>query len=163
MSQPTILESVTKTATEFKDMTLFEVKFKGDTTDYITWRSEEYPITFNPGDTVNFEITGEDKKDPNKKKIKFLKSGAAATATTTTTTGGGFKRSSDTNRSIMAQTSLKASVDFFKGRPNSSLEDVANGTRYLLSELESILSGPPAQAPVEKPVIPTEFLNKLPG
>jgi len=164
MSQTLVLESVTKTDQEFKGLHLFDVKFKDDSTKYFSWRSDEYPITFKPGDSVSFEITGEDKKDPSKKKIKFVKStGATQTASASTSTGGGFKRGVDTNRSIMAQTSLKASVDFFKDRPNSSLEDVVNGTRYLLSGLESILNGAKEEAPAAKPAIPTDFLDKLPG
>lgn len=162
MSQSAVLESVNKTDQEFKGMSLFEVKFQNDQTSYFTWRSEEYPITFNPGDNVNFEVTGEDKKDPSRKKIKFLKStGNTTQAKTYTPRGSGQKRSVDTNRAIMAQTCLKAAIDFFKDRQNSSLEDVSNGTRYLLAELESILDD--SSGSTNKPAIPKDFLDRLPN
>jgi hypothetical protein len=61
----------------------------------------------------------------------------------------------------MSQTCLKAAVDFFKDRQNSSLEDVSNGTRYLLAELESILDDSSATA--SKPAIPKDFLDRLPN
>lgn len=76
MSTPAVLKSVTKTANEFQGMFLHEIAFENDATKYIAWRSDDRPITFQPGDNVNFEITGEDKRDPSKKKIKFLKAGA---------------------------------------------------------------------------------------
>jgi hypothetical protein len=162
MSQSAVLESVNKTDQEFKGMSLYEVKFQGDGTSYITWRSPEYPITFQSGDNVNFEVTGEDKKDPSKKKIKFLKSNTSSSSNSYTpkkTIGG--KRSVDTNRAIMSQTCLKAAVDFFKDRQNASLEDVSNGTRYLLAELESILDD--SSSTTSKPAIPKDFLDRLPN
>lgn len=164
MSQTAVLESVNKTDQEFKGMSLYEVKFQGDQTSYITWRSPDYPITFNSGDNVNFEVTGEDKKDPSKKKIKFLKSTGAGSNTSSnghTPRSNVSKRSADTNRAIMAQTCLKGAIDFFKDRQNSSLEDVSNGTRYLLAELESILDD--SSSSTSKPAIPKDFLDRLPN
>jgi hypothetical protein len=165
MSQTAVLESVNKTDQEFKGMSLYEIKFRDDQTPYITWRSPEYPITFNPGDNVNFEVTGEDKKDPAKKKIKFLKSNASSSSAPrngyTPNKTSAPRRSADTNRAIMSQTCLKAAVDFFKDRQNSSLEDVSNGTRYLLAELESILDD--SSASTSKPAIPKDFLDRLPN
>ena len=161
MSQTAVLENVTKTDNEYKGMYRYDVKFQGDANTYIVWRSDDRAITFKSGDSVNFEVT-----DPAKKKIKFLKSPQAtqsgAPATQSRPANGGFKRSADTNRSIMAQTCLKASADFFKDRPNSSLEDVANGMVYLLGKLETELTGATTvQQP--KPAIPTDFLDKLPN
>lgn len=161
MSQAAVLQSVTKTDTEFKGMYRYDVKFENDQNTYIVWRSDDRAITFKAGDQVNFEVT-----DPQKNKIKFLKSPGATqgapAAAGKPTTGGGFKRSADTNRSIMAQTSLKASTDFFKDRPNSSLEDVANGMVYLLGKLEEELTGTTTVAQT-KPSIPTDFLDRLPN
>ena len=68
MSQTAVLESVNKTDQEFKGMSLYEVKFRDDQTSYITWRSPEYPITFNPGDNVNFEVTGRIKRTQLKRR-----------------------------------------------------------------------------------------------
>lgn len=158
MSNTAVLKSVTKTQNEYQGMFRHDVAFENDTNTYITWRSDDRPISFKPGDTVNYEVT-----DPTKKKIKFLKSPQASAGTKSTGTraaSGG--RSFDTNRSIMAQTCLKASTDFFKERPNASLEDVGDGMGYLLSRLESLLKeGTPA--PKAKSAIPTDFLDKLPN
>ena len=159
MSQTAVLKSVTKTDTEFKGMFRYDVLFENNPTTYIVWRSPDREISFKPGDNVNFEVT-----DAAKGKIKFLKSpGATQSAPAAQGKTGGFKRSADTNRSIMAQTSLKAATDFFKDRPNSSLEDVANGTVYLLAKLEEILNGTAPQAEQVKPAIPTDFLDRLPN
>jgi hypothetical protein len=160
MSQTAVLKSLVKTDNEYQGMYRHDISFENDPTTYIVWRSNDRPISFKPGDTVNFEVT-----DVSKKKIKFLKSPAATQsnpATQNKPTGGGFKRSADTNRSIMAQTCLKASTDFFKDRQNASLEDVADGTEYLLSRLEALLSGDAKPAP-PRPAIPTDFLDKLPN
>lgn len=156
MSQTAVLKSLTKTDNEYQGMYRHDISFENDPTTYIVWRSNDRPISFKPGDTVNFEVT-----DVSKKKIKFLKSPQTATSATQNKPSGGFKRTPDTNRSIMSQTCLKASVDFFKDRPNSSLEDVVNGTAYLLEGLEGILSGNKQAA--ARPSIPTDFLDKLPN
>ena len=158
MSQTAVLKSLVKTDNEYQGMYRHDINFEGDSNTYIVWRSEDRPISFKAGDTVNFEVT-----DATKKKIKFLKSPQATQSSGTKAApkaSGG--RSVDTNRSIMAQTCLKASTDFFKERQNSSLEDVADGMEYLLSRLEGLLQqGAPAAKP--KTAIPTDFLNKLPN
>lgn len=158
MSQTGVLKSLVKTDNEFQGMYRHDINFEGDSNTYIAWRSEDRPISFKAGDTVNFEVT-----DATKKKIKFLRSDQATQgpkkAAAPRAAGG---RSVDTNRSIMAQTCLKASTDFFKERQASSLEDVADGMEYLLSRLEGHLqAGAPAAKP--KTAIPTDFLNKLPN
>ena len=84
-----VLQGVSKTSNEFKGMTMYEVAFQNDPTPYFTWRSDEYPISFQPGDTVNFEVTGEDKKNPSKKKIKFLKSPGATSGNYTPASSAG--------------------------------------------------------------------------
>jgi hypothetical protein len=158
MSQTGVLKSLVKTDNEYNGLYRHDIQFENDPTTFIVWRSNDRPISFKPGDTVNYEVT-----DASKKKIKFLKSPQATQSKAPASSGakGGFTRSADTNRSIMAQTCLKASVDFFKDRPNSSLEDVSDGMEYLLARLEGLLSGnKPAQA---RPSIPTDFLDKLPN
>lgn len=156
MSQTGVLKSVVKTDNEYQGMYRHDISFENDSNTYIAWRSDDRPISFKAGDTVNFEVT-----DPTKKKIKFLKSPQAAAAPKASAPRSGG-RSVDTNRSIMAQTCLKASTDFFKDRQASSLEDVADGMEYLLTRLEGLLQqGAPAAKP--KTAIPTDFLNKLPN
>jgi len=157
MSQTAVLKSLVKTDNEYQGMYRHDIQFENDPTTYIVWRSNDRPISFKNGDTVNFEVT-----DQAKKKIKFLKSPQAnqpARSTSAPRAAGG--RSFDTNRSIMAQTCLKASTDFFKDRQNNSLEDVADGMEYLLSRLEGLLAGNTPQK--EKPAIPKDFLDKLPA
>lgn len=156
MSQTGVLKSVVKTDNEYQGMYRHDISFENDSNTYIAWRSDDRPISFKAGDTVNFEVT-----DPTKKKIKFLKSPQATAAPKASAPRSGG-RSVDTNRSIMAQTCLKASTDFFKDRQASSLEDVADGMEYLLTRLEGLLQqGAPAAKP--KTAIPTDFLNKLPN
>lgn len=157
MSQTAVLKSLVKTDNEFQGMYRHDINFENDSNTYIAWRSNDRPISFKPGDTVNFEVT-----DATKKKIKFLKSPQANQSSKPSAPASSGRRSVDTNRSIMAQTSLKAATDFFKDRPNASLEDVADGMEYLLARLEGHLQ---ADAPTAKPkpAIPTDFLEKLPS
>jgi len=157
MSQTAVLKSLVKTDNEYQGMYRHDIQFENDPTTYIVWRSNDRPISFKNGDTVNFEVT-----DQAKKKIKFLKSPQASqTAKPASAPRAAGGRSFDTNRAIMSQTCLKAAVDFFKDRPNSSLEDVINGTGYLLVGLEGILSGDKPET--SRPAIPKDFLDKLPA
>lgn len=71
-------------------------------------------------------------------------------------------RSADTNKAISAQTMFKVSGDFFKDRPDASLEDVADGAVYLHQRYEAYLKGNAKPADSSRPTIPTDFLNKLP-
>ena len=165
MSQTKVISSITKTENSFKtndgkDMFQYDLVFESDSTTYSAYSpSPAYLEKFQKGTQV--QITpNPSSKMPNKIKMEAVGGSApAATAGKAAPRSGG--RSFDTNRSIMAQTCLKASTDFFKDRQNNSLEDVADGMEYLLSRLEGHLAGNVAAK--EKPAIPTDFLDKLPA
>ena len=164
MSQTKVISSITKTENSFKtndgkDMFQYDLVFESDSTTYSSYSpSPNYLEKFQKGTQV--QITpNPSSKMPNK--IKMEAAGGAPAATTSKSAPRSGGRSFDTNRSIMAQTCLKASTDFFKDRQNNSLEDVADGMEYLLSRLEGHLAGNVAAK--EKPAIPTDFLDKLPA
>jgi len=163
MSQTKVISSIIKTENSFKtndgkDMFQYDLVFESDATTYSSYSpSPAYLDKFQKGTQVSI-TPNPSSKMPNKIKVEVAGAPAPAAFTASTPRSGG--RSFDTNRSIMAQTCLKASTDFFKERQNNSLEDVADGMEYLLSRLEGHLSG--NVTPKEKPAIPTEFLDKLP-
>ncbi len=163
MSQTKVISSIIKTENSFKtndgkDMFQYDLVFESDATTYSSYSpSPAYLDKFQKGTQVSI-TPNPSSKMPNKIKVEVAGAPAPAPFTASTPRSGG--RSFDTNRSIMAQTCLKASTDFFKERQNNSLEDVADGMEYLLSRLEGHLSG--NVTPKEKPAIPTEFLDKLP-
>ena len=164
MSQTKVISSITKTENSFKtndgkDMFQYDLVFESDSTTYSAYSpSPNYLEKFQKGTQVQ-TTPNPSSKMPNKIKMEAADGAPAATTSKPAARSGG--RSFDTNRAIMSQTCLKASVDFFKDRPNSSLEDVINGTEYLLVGLEGILSGDKPETP--KPAIPTDFLDKLPA
>jgi len=164
MSQTKVISSITKTENSFKtndgkDMFQYDLVFESDSTTYSAYSpSPNYLEKFQKGTQV--QITpNPSSKMPNKIKMEAADGAPAATTSKAAPRSGG--RSFDTNRSIMAQTCLKASTDFFKDRQNNSLEDVADGMEYLLSRLEGHLAGNVVEK--EKPAIPTDFLDKLPA
>ena len=167
MSQSKVIASIVKTDNFFKtddgkDMYQYDFTFESDATTYSAYSpSPAYLEKFQKGTSVTV-TANPSKKMPNKIKIEAA-GGATQSAPAAAGKSSGFKRSPDTNRSIMAQTSLKAATDFFKDRPNSSLEDVANGMVYLLSKLEETLNGAQVQQTATKPSIPTDFLDRLPN
>ena len=163
MSQTAVVKKIEADG-EYLDFDKHKVTVStGEILDY--WTKKGNDKKFSEGDTITFEVDTT-KKSP---KMKGVRLGGEAPSTGTPQTSfppksnGGFKRSPDTNRAIMAQTCLKAAVDFFKDRQNSSLEDVSNGTRYLLAELESILEDSSSTTQAAKPAIPRDFLDKLPN
>lgn len=165
MSQTAVVKKIEADG-EYLDFDKHKVTVStGEVLDYWTKKGSENK--FSEGDTITFEVDTT-KKSP---KMKGVRLGGSTSPTPSSNTqqsfppksNGGFKRSPDTNRAIMAQTCLKAAVDFFRDRQNSSLEDVSNGTRYLLAELESILEDNSSTTQAAKPAIPRDFLDKLPN
>jgi len=183
-----VLQGVTKTSNEFKGMTMYEVAFQGDQTPYFTWRSDEYPISFQPGDatTGNYTpassaTTGAAKTfsppAPNNKQDYILYNVVRRVAleklpegyrnldsvkSYTETVFNGIKEyigTKDTQFAINTQACLKDAA-MLDELKSADPQVLVSVTKTLVEEMDSYVNKKPVEAP--KASIPTSFLDNLP-